>query len=175
MRKVFIIGTNHVYQFGGGAAFKDATCSPEHEAKFRQFLVKACRSYGVVAIGEELSDNALTEMNRTDSVPKHAARELALEAHRYCDPNRAERKRLGIRDDSYIRATGQSSGKSKALIEEEVLAEHKKREPYWLAQLSALDAWPVLFVCGSCHVSSFSALLRESGAEATILEHDWRA
>lgn len=174
MRKVFIIGTNHVYQFGGGAVFKGATCSPEQENKFRQLLIKACRSYGVVAIGEELSDDALTEKNLTESVPRNEARALSL-AHRYCDPNGKERIRLGIRDDSYIRATGQMSGKSEALIDEEVLAERKKREPYWCDQLSALDACPVLFVCGSWHVPSFSVLLRQSGADAIILEHDGRA
>jgi len=174
MRKVFIIGTHHVYQYGGGAVFDGVTCSPEQEAKFRQLLTKACRSHSAVAIGEEMSEDALTRMKRTESIPRNEARALSL-AHRYCDASEDERNKLGIRDDSYIRATGQWSGKSKALIEEDVLEEHKKREPYWLDQLSALDAWPVLFVCGSCHVPSFSALLRQSGAEETILEDDWRA
>ena len=56
MRKVFIIGTHHVYQYGGGAVFDGVTCTPEQETKFRQLLTEACRSYRVIAIGEELSD-----------------------------------------------------------------------------------------------------------------------
>lgn len=172
MRKVFIIGTNHVYQFGSGSDFKGTTCSQQQEAKFRQLLIKVCGSCCVAAICEELSEEALRKMALTESVPKKIAHALSL-CHRYCDPNEKERNKMGIRDDSYIRTAGIMSHQSQESIEQEVLAERRKREPYWIGQLLKLDAYPVLFVCGSWHVPSFSDLLRHSGAESIIVERDW--
>lgn len=172
--KVFIIGTNHVYQYGEGAVFGDKTCSSEQEAKFRQLLNNACKSYGVAAIGEELRNDALIEKNRIESVPRNEARALSL-PHRYCDPNREERTRLGIQDESRIRVKGQMQGRTTAQIEEELFAQIRTRELYWRDQISTLDAWPILFICGSSHVLPFSDLIRQSGSEAIILEGDWRA
>lgn len=169
---VFIIGTSHAYQFGEGAVFGETACSTEKAILFRGLLISLCEQYKIRGIGEELSVDALSEMNRAESIPRIVAAELSL-PHRYCDPNQSERVNLGIRDENYISAIGQMSRKPPGEIEQEIYIERLKREPYWLKQLNHLSAWPTLFVCGAWHVPSFSFLLRESGVLSNVVVEDW--
>ena len=171
---VFIIGTSHAYQFGEGAVFGETTCSPEKAILFRSLLISLCEQHRIRGIGEELSVDTLSEMNRAESIPNIVAASRSL-PHRYCDPDQLERANLGIRDENYICAIGQMSRAPLGQIEQEIYVERRKREPYWLNQLNQLNAWPTLFVCGAWHVPSFSSLLRESGVLAKVVVEDWGA
>lgn len=43
------------------------------------------------------------------------------------------------------------------------------RERYWLEQLLDLDAWPVLFICGSPHIETFRSLLKSHDIVVQVL------
>ena len=50
---------------------------------------------------------------------------------------------------------------------------HEKRERYWLEQLRRFDKWPVLFVCGAEHVTSFRNLLEQENITVFVAATDW--
>lgn len=172
LTQVFLVGTSHAYQFGKGVTFGDTTCTPEIAAQFRQYVIEVHDHYEIRAIAEEMSVEALAEMECTVSLLKFLADDVSV-PHRYCDPIRRERANLGIRDENFIRAIGHISSKSPDEIEVEVLSERRKREPIWLAQLQSLNTWPVLFICGAWHIPSFTALLQQAGLPSVTLASDW--
>ena len=51
------------------------------------------------AVAEEMSEEAVRDRGRQESIALRVARQLGL-AHRYCDPETAARDRLGIREES---------------------------------------------------------------------------
>jgi hypothetical protein len=48
------------------------------------------------------------------------------------------------------------------------------RERFWLNKLKRRLDENILFLCGHEHVSGFSALLREEGVPAAVVEDFWR-
>jgi hypothetical protein len=96
-------------------------------------------------------------------------------AHRFCDPNREERARLGIRQENDIRIQAWLSNSK--LSEFEILAQvvesHARRERHWLERLNDFNVWPVLFVCGADHITSFRQLLDQQGIAAHVAAEDW--
>ena len=171
---LYLIGTDHVYQFGAGAKFGRTVCKPSQEEAFRILLMDACENYGVAAIAEELNEQALLEVGKEVSVPRAVASSLRL-PHRYCEPNRDERLQLGISDENTVTAFGQLSGKTNTEIEHLILVEWQKREQLWLEHVRELGAWPVLFICGSSHVPSFTELLRSETVACHVVASDWVA
>ena len=155
---VIIIGTSHSIQMAS--------------SKLKTHLERLCRELTVRAVAEEMSEEALLENNYTASVPMRVAEALRL-PHRFCDPDRAERTRLQIRQENEIRKSAFLAN----LPEPEVLARlsesHAKRELYWLRQLRNHNLWPVLFVCGANHVRSFGELLRREGIVMRVVAEDW--
>ena len=84
---IYIIGVaNHAFQVPGKRPKVEATA-------FMSLLQITCRQYQVRAIAEEMSPEALD--GQQESTCKHIADTLHL-SHRYCDPNSAKRKELGI-------------------------------------------------------------------------------
>lgn len=165
MEKIYIIGTAHKFQTGNNCKARDLEA-------FKGYLHEVCKGTGVKAIAEEMSLEALTEWNITESVCEAITKELSLQ-HRYSDPDRATRQRLGIRQENDLRAEGFLKNWSEKELQRNIRAEHEKREKYWLNQIKALSNYPLLFVCGANHVNSFSILLRKQGLNLQILEEDW--
>ena len=155
---VIIIGTSHSIQIA----------SPE----LKTHLARLCKELTIRAIAEEMSKEALLESSYIASIPMQVAEALRL-PHRFCDPDRAERTRLKIRQENEIR----KSAFLVSLPEAEVIARlsesHAKRESYWLRQLRDLNLWPVLFVCGANHVRSFGELLRRECIAMRVAAEDW--
>lgn len=52
--------------------------------------------------------------------------------------------------------------------------EDLKREPSWLCNILELNIWPLLFICGSKHVESFSKLLSASSFIVHIVNKNWK-
>ena len=163
-KQVLIVGINHQIQMGGQEASK-------HESDgFKKQLVEWCIKENPRAIAEEMSRDAVTEADIHRTVPEEVVEELKLK-HKYCDPDRETRAKLRIRDKNEIRMDAFIADRDPS----ELLKDReRKRERYWLKQLEFLDTFPVLFVCGYCHVDSFKELLECHGFKTKILESDWK-
>ena len=177
-KRVILIGTSHAYQFGDGAVFGDTTCSSEDAKQFRQYLTDVHNLHRIRAFAEEMSLDALAEMELTASLPKIVADKLSV-CHRYCDPTHQEKVQLGIRQDNDIRSDHMVDGWTKEQIEADVLARgslpsDRIREQFWLRSIQGLDVWPLLFICGANHFTSFAALLRVGHIDIVEEHRDWK-
>ena len=152
---VIIVGTSHPLQMAS--------------QELKATLQDLCCRFSVSAIGEEMSDDATQEYSSVVSVPVQVAKALRL-PHRYCDPGRTERARLGIRQDNDICA---QLSLSEDEIDTQLKESRAKRESYWLDQLLDLNIWPVLFVCGADHVDSFRRLLQREDIDVHVAAADW--
>src|SRR2546426_7823847 len=122
---VIVVGTSHPVQM----ATDDLNAEAGEE--LMAFLENLCLKREIRAVAEEMSAEALAESGCLDSIPMRLARSLRVE-HRFCDPDRSERGRLGIRQENDIRTKAFLSGWSESEISSRILAEHAKREQYWL-------------------------------------------
>ncbi|MXY70361.1 MAG: hypothetical protein F4Y47_17670 [Acidobacteriia bacterium] len=159
-RSVLVVGTDHQIQMQGPHGSKEAS------ENLKALLVRLCIAEKPKAIAEEMSVDALNESNVNETVPHAVANERNL-AHKYCDMDRKTRIRFGVLDKNEIkmRAFQTNTDPSKCLQIRE-----QKRELYWLDQLNILNQFPVIFVCGYCHVKSFCELLEKNGFEARLIE-----
>lgn len=160
-RPVFLIGTKHDYQLPGKRG--------AHQ--FRDLLFHVVLEHCVRAIAEEMSSDGL--FGRQQSTCLEVAEACGL-AHRYCDPNTAERQALGILvDEDTPRMAAFFSGRDPQEAQAEVKASHGCREQFWLDGLLDLDTWPVLFVCGQAHTDRFRTLLETNRLVVHLLFTNW--
>jgi hypothetical protein len=155
---VIVVGTSHTIQVA--------------DLDLKPFLKRLCQEFEVHAVAEEMNEEALAEKNCTVSIPMQVASELQM-PHRFCDPNRAERAKLRIRQENDIRISAFPSTLPESEVATRLAESHANRERYWLEQLRSLDLWPVLFVCGADHVASFSHLLTQENIVVQIAAEDW--
>lgn len=173
-KRLFLIGTSHTYQYGAAeAASKNASCSREAEKAFRQAIAAAVKEHSITSIAEELNMQALAEVERTASVPQLMAISLGL-PHVYCEPDRHERVALGIEQENTIRVFAHLNRKSEEDVQVALMEQFLKRESVWRERIEKLDIWPVLFICGANHVSSFSSLIEQSGVSCEVIHSDWQ-
>jgi hypothetical protein len=155
---VVIVGTSHTIQ----------TADPQ----LMRFLEHLCQQFMVQAVAEEMNEEALAEQSCAASIPMQVASALKL-PHGFCDPNRAQRRDLGIRQENDIRISAFPATMPESEVAVRVAESHAKRERYWLDQLCDLSTWPALFVCGADHVASFSQLLKQQGMAVQVAAEDW--
>ena len=165
MIHIHIIGTNHEYQNGENVTKEDIL-------SFKAYLEFICQQYSIKAIAEEMNREALSEVNQLSSTCESLAEELSI-VHRYCDPDRTERKKLGIRQENDVRLNGFSSRMTEEEIRDLIRNENVKRENIWLKHIQEINIFPLLFVCGANHVNSFSKITSSSGFLCNILCDDW--
>ncbi|TKS62902.1 MAG: hypothetical protein EWM73_02004 [Nitrospira sp.] len=165
-RAVHVLGTDHRYQT------RDTDFSEVQHNEFAQFVADTCRAHGICAIAEENNTQALAEASVEESVPQRIAHTLGL-THQHCDPDRATRTKLGIRQENDIRAQAFLERWSETIVQEKLEASHRVRERYWLQQIIALNMWPVLFVCGADHSKSLLSLLPEHDVQVELVASDW--
>ncbi|MBK1888448.1 hypothetical protein Undi14_00275 [Undibacterium sp. 14-3-2] len=173
--QLHIVGTGHHYQFGAGMKFGAYECTLEDQAVFLAMLRSLAESVKADAIAEELSEQSLSEVGATASVPQLLARGLGL-VHLFCDPNRDERRTLGIFDDNAIRLSGFPSKKpDETEIQRRIDESCRFREEEWLRRLQALPSSQILFVCGANHVNTFQLLAIDAGFKVSVAYADWKA
>jgi hypothetical protein len=164
--RVVLIGTWHQYQKG--------TAPPECVARFRQLLSSLCLEHSIKAIAEEMSQDAMPQ-GVNDSIPATVADQHYLK-HQYSDPSNNVRSQLGIEGSSEIELSRQMNGWS--CTDTEFLsfqrAEYAKREHYWMGQITELNCWPLLFVCGADHTQPFANLLIANKFEVQIAVEEWK-
>jgi hypothetical protein len=138
----YLVGVDHPIQHTEHMTQKKRKSVRE----FRGHIREKVTSLGIGTIAEEFSESLLQRM-AVQSTVLPLATELGV-SHRYCDPDREERKKLGIDD-------------------------FPKREKVWLERIADLKDSNVLFICGNKHVQSFSALLRSSGFKCEVISDSW--
>jgi hypothetical protein len=159
MREVYIVGTHHKNQFG--------PCN-----EFHSFLRAFCIRKEIRVVAEEMNNDALIKQGVKDTIPRQIARELSL-AHCNCDPDESKQAELGIENGGLIKIKGLNAGLTQDQIQMQIAKEDRKREPFWLEEISQLSEFPVLFVCGSNHVSSFTNLLVEATYQCFVVTDYW--
>jgi hypothetical protein len=162
----YILGTSHIYQR------EDDSCEIGSIEAFIKYLNKICHSYGINAIGEEMSVSALEDYNRIESIPAKFATAHG-KFHKYCDPTRDEKIKLGIKEPHDVRLDAKLKGFSEEEAKRLDWEEALKREPYWLYKIQELNKWPLLFICGANHVESFTSLLATNTVVAHVVNQDW--
>lgn len=168
MKVVYLLGIDHRYQRA------DPGLSRAQVAAFRGYLVQICAVHRVCALAEEMSADALADHGCNESVLASVAAQLGL-PHTYCDPSQKEQRALCIADENAVRAVAQMRGDRNAQIEELALQERRKREPVWASGIQALATFPTLFICGTWHIPSFSAVLMSHGLKPFIVHPQWDA
>lgn len=158
---MILVGTSHTYQYPGN----------EVDAQFREMILRVCERHGIQAIAEELSEEALAEKHVTSSICMELADFLSI-GHRFVDPNRDQRRAMGVLQESDIRMAHFLSEDEEA-IRNDIRASHAARENFWLRELLQLNLWPTLLVCGADHIESFSRTLREEQFAVEVAERDW--
>lgn len=128
IQTVVLLGTSHKYQHPDDPS----------SAQFIQLIDRICNAYQIRAIGEEMSMEALQQKQTSKSTCETIANSRGF-FHKYCDPNDAERSRLGIRGETDIRLQGFFQNWDEDRVEATVRASHQIREIYWLQQLLVLD------------------------------------
>ena len=171
MQTVVLVGTAHKFQLPVNGAQADGI------AQFRIMILDLCRQQDLAAIAEEMNPHALQENSVTESVAQQVSALLGRR-HQFSDPSPEERYKLGIRQDNDIRAEHFFDEWTQVQIEADVLARGRVpsdriREQFWLRRIQELDAWPLLFICGSDHFTSFAALLRADSIDVVEAHLDW--
>ena len=163
-RSVLLIGTSHRYQLAENPA----------DSEFGYFVKRAAGAFEVRAIAEESSHEVLAQYHAVQSVCEQIAHAMGI-AHRYCDPDSRQRQALDIRHERDIRLDAFFNGweTDERRLEREIRASYAARERYWLNQLTDLDCWPVLFVCGANHVEHFGCNIQSSNLHAEVVAFDW--
>lgn len=162
LRKVYLVGTSHKFQIHDCSA----------EKPFERMIKELCVRHQIKALGEEMSLEALQKKSVERSICEVVATSLGL-PHKYCDPDTEERKKIGVTTvqdsvhDDFMKNPNDKNVQNKTPIEIKI------REEFWLNKLLELDFWPILFVCGACHVESFSRLLTEKNKIVDVLHEDW--
>ena len=171
MRTLVLVGTAHKFQRPVNGPYIEGI------ALFRDMIHDLCRQHEIAAIGEEMSWYALQEENVTASVAQRVCALLGLR-HQLSDPSPEERFKLGIRQDNDIRAEHLCDGWTQEQVEADVLARGRVssdriREQFWLQKIQKFDVWPLLFICGTNHFTSFAKLLSSAGIDVVEVHPDW--
>jgi len=177
---VFIIGVDHLVQYNGPV--------PEYILEeFRAFLACKVRELNISLIAEEFNEEFLRDvLGATEDTAKTVADQTGA-AHLYCDPDEREREMLGIpyyadvmdmvKKRRGITARFIFDDGLRRCVERETAGETKKywhiREKFWLGKIKESLDRNILFICGHEHVESFSWMLRENGAEVSVIDDFW--
>lgn len=113
---------------------------------FAIYLSKKVKELNIKFIGEEWFEDLLKENGVTTTVTQDVAHKYIIE-HRFCDPNRDERRdiRWLSKSDDHL------------------------RENFWLKKIKDKTGENIIFVCGADHLNSFSTLLKNSGFNCEAL------
>ena len=134
-RRAYLIGTQHDLQVG------EASQPRADVAAFEAVLLGACSEYGIRAVAEEMSEEAVRDRGQQESIALRVARQLGL-AHRYCDPETPARDRLGIREESALHLDAFFGKITRDEVPSAIRAEHAQRETLWLVEVERLDVCP---------------------------------
>lgn len=165
-KMIYIHGINHNTQHRGNGS------DVEGASRLETFVEDFYGKKNISILGEEFSEEACEYSSVKSSVCLEISKRLPLLRHIYCDPSSSERQKLGIpSQDELVKQVKKDLGvkifmgkESNDYYDRLRSQYHDIREMFWLAKLEPYKGKKILFVCGSDHVDSFSAML---------LENDW--
>ncbi|CAN7279504.1 hypothetical protein LJR038_003257 [Acidovorax sp. LjRoot38] len=158
-KSVLLLGTTHSVQMGSRQA------TAEDIEAFRAGVLKLCEAHGIQAIGEEMSLDALKHWSCSETIAKGISSDRGL-PHRYCDPEHEERKILGaIHEELHpgVREFWDMPPLTPEQAEAIERTAFDRREEEWIRRILDLNVWPLLYICGSNHVTSFTEKLAREG------------
>jgi hypothetical protein len=177
---VYIVGVDHLVQYAGPL--------PESvRGSFKEYIHQCVARRGIRVIAEEFSEESLHDVyHSSEGTLLRLASEMLIE-HRYCDPEAADRRKLGIpyfhdlregvKDRLGARSAYFTDCGVRKTVDREASSLARRfwriREEYWLERIRDVLAIPVLFVCGHEHAAGFHLLVTERGADAEVLEPFW--
>ena len=170
--RLYLVGTSHCYQYGAGAKRK-VVCTVAQERAFRDFIRSLALQLKAVGLAEELNEEGLLAAEKSASVLQALAQELAV-PHLLCEPSRSERAALGAHEETWIRSIAFMDEKTEAEVQLELGEQFRKRETVWLDRLESFALWPILFVCGADHVTSFSSRAAGRDVVVVLVHADWQ-
>jgi hypothetical protein len=152
---LFLLGTAHKYQCGG------RDCSSDQAQAFATQVHIACRDHNIHRIAEEMTVDGRKNYHVEETIAQGIARELAIHHHEV-DLSKFERNTLSITDSAVLNAMSafqsrDGGGKLRAKFE---ALSHQVRERIWAARIMNNNNWPVLFILGAGHVTTFRAVWR---------------
>lgn len=174
---VFLIGTNHKVQY----IYKNEDRNRpliELVKSFAHYLEEQAEALKITLIAEELNEEAISTKSEIakDSTAHSVATKHGIN-HKFCDPDIAERKALGIPSNCEIRnQLGLPHGLNNEeleIFEEEEKKYWHKREQFWFDNIKDRLQEPIIFICGSDHVERFESLMLKKGYEVRILVKNW--
>ena len=166
MNKVILVGTSHLIQC------ESAARESAGAETFVDYLAGLVKSFNASSLAEEMSDEGLAERGISETVAGNLARQLGI-PYDLSDPDTQTREALGIFQRNDIEAAGFLANRTRAQIEAEVARTYQIRERFWAQRLQALNAFPLVFVCGAAHVDSFRDVLTSLGFEVRIASRNW--
>jgi hypothetical protein len=172
---LYIVGTDHCTQYVYRTDNLNRSLRVE---EFAAYLRKEAIRLRIKLIAEELSQETVAK--NTNRATSSNARRVALDlgvAHRFCDPDSDERRRLGIPSEGEIE---KRLGFGRVLdhdplrqVEHEERKYWPMREEFWLNCIRDRLQNRVLFVCGAQHASRFQDLVAANGEQVEVLIEDW--
>jgi len=162
-RTVFLIGTDHKYQHNS-PLYEEVSIEAIDE--FKDYISKVCCDNDIEGIGEEFQQTDLKK-DRERSVPKEIALNLKI-CHKYCSPSDDETQMLGWQPTLY-----QKRRESIAEFDIRDWENDKIKEYGWIQNILDLNRWPLLFICGSKHINSFTHLLSNSSIKVHVVNENW--
>jgi hypothetical protein len=170
--QLFIVGTAHHLQYGAGITFGGQLCTESGQVAFEQLLRKLCSEVSADTIAEELSQQSMKEVGSIESVPHIIAKEAGL-PHIFCDPNREERRQLGILDENEIRMSKWPKVFEEPGVQRLLAESNRRREAEWLRRIQEMNGARVILVCGAIHSDAVAQLAQSRLFKATIIHRDW--
>jgi hypothetical protein len=176
---VHIIGVDHLVQYDGPV--------PEPvRREFKIFVIENARTLRVKLIAEEFSLEALHDVYEAgEATVREAAREAGIE-HRFCDPEEADLRALGIPYhvevmDRVKRKHGVSGFILDPVLRKKIDLETAEitrsywslREEFWYSRIADRINLDILFICGHEHVNGFRALLKGRGHASEVIDPFW--
>ena len=165
---VYIVGTAHRIQCGN-----TKKTAQEKIVAYQKEISDICSQYKVRRVAEEMSIDGL----RRQAVDKTIGNRIATDTgicHQYVDVDRSARAELSLDDALPVVASlNVDDANQHRLIEGVQKLRDEFRERVWIARIISHNTWPVLFVCGSDHVTAVHELFRQLGMNSSILHSDF--
>lgn len=163
---IYIHGAIHETQHRG------KSCDPEGASRLEKLVESICSEKDISIVAEEFSKEACRCSDVKASVCHQVANRLQLRPL-YCDPISSERSALGIPSQKELVERAKKELGVKFIIGKEntdylnrlAAQYHIIREKFWLKKLQPHKGKNVLFICGSSHIDSFTAMLIKDGWE----------
>lgn len=161
---LYIFGTDHRYQCGG------LDCTPDQLRAFHKQISTACQNHSIQRVAEEMTFDGRTNYEVEETIAQIVAREFAIH-HHDVDLTSCERQALSISVSAVLSAKSafrSRDGGAKLRAKFDLLAD-QVRERVWAARIMNSPAWPVLFIVGADHVTSFCKVWRRLGGTVIVL------